>query len=118
MDAVGLTLGWPRTMSSRLTTPSGSRAKAPSCHAVVALAVDPVAVAVPLAASAGSGPLARSRPDAAARDAVANAASRRALASGRPARLGGGDDGTDGDGGLNDTVRLHGECECGQPYGR
>ncbi len=44
MDAVGLMLGWPSTISSRLTTLSGSRAKAPLCQAVVALAVDPVAV--------------------------------------------------------------------------
>ena len=57
-----------------------------------------------VAASAGSGPLARTRPVAAARAAAATAASRRALASGRPAGLGGGDDGTDGGGGLNDTV--------------
>jgi len=102
MDAVGLLLGWPSTMSSRLTTLSGSRAKAPLCQAVVALAVDPVAV--PLAAFAGSGPLARTSPVAAARAAAPIAASRLGLASGRLARVGGDDDGTDVDGGLNDTA--------------
>jgi len=73
--------------------------------ALVPVALVPVAlVPVPLAASAGSGPLARTRPVAAARAAAATAASRRALAVARPARLGGGEDGTDAVGGLNDTV--------------
>jgi len=72
---------------------------------VVVLTPVPVALdPVPLAASAGSGPLARTRPVAAARAAAATAASRRARAVARPARLGGGEDGTGGVGGLSDTV--------------
>ena len=107
MDAVGLMLGWPSTISSRLTTLSGSTEKAPLRQAVVALVVLAVAldpVAVPLAAFAGSGPLARTSPVAAARAAAPIAASRLGLASGRLARVGGDDDGTDVDGGLNDTA--------------
>src|ERR1700691_2732863 len=111
MDAVGSVLGWPSTISSRLTTLSGSRAKVPSCQAVVALALAPV----PLAASAGSGPLARTRPVVAASAAAATAARRRALASGRPARRGGGPDGPDGDGGLNDTVASMASARADSP---
>jgi hypothetical protein len=73
-------------------------------------------VAAPVvSARADTGPLARTKPDAAARAAAATAASRRARASGGPVGLGGGDDGTDGDGGLNDTVASMARARAGSP---
>ena len=103
IDAVGLMLGWPSTMSSRLTTPSGSRAK---------VAVAPrrggrgcrSARADPVAASAGSR---AAREDQAGRGGEGRGGDRGqppGAGDRAPARLGGGDDGTGGVGGLNDTV--------------